>query len=75
MALHNPLSYCVFGRLIADQLVMVFPSAMPLFDEHAFVLEDTPEAGDSEASEDEKNSDWNIACGETMPGEMWDGDV
>jgi hypothetical protein len=50
-------------------------SALPLFDELAFILGDSPEAGDSEAGEDEKNSNRNIASGETAPREMWDGDV
>jgi hypothetical protein len=56
-------------------LLTVLTSAMPLFDELAFILGDSSEAGDSEAGEDEKDSNRNIASGETAPREMWGGDI
>jgi hypothetical protein len=48
---------------------------MPLFDELAFILGDSPEPGDSKAGEDKKDSNGNIATGETAPRELWDGDI
>ena len=47
---------------------MVLPSAMPLFDKLAFILGDSPEAGDSEAGKDEKDSNGSIASGEPRHG-------
>jgi hypothetical protein len=52
---------------------MALPSAMPFLDEPAFIFGNSPESGDSEAGQAEKDSNGNIACGETAPGEMWNG--
>jgi hypothetical protein len=47
---------------------MVLPTAMPFLDEPAFIFGNNPESGDSEAGQDEKDSNGYIACGETTPG-------